>query len=436
MKLISYLKKHWRGELDLSISYWVNYFFISILLLLSKPIVNASIANIDDVIISMSARFSWYIFIYLILTPWLLVGLFRSASNHIKKNESRFWANVVRVIIFYNIFKIYIFFTSVVYHQYVSFYKLISGTSNIPPYSLALESNNTILSITGGINLGLKKKVQSYIKKYKTIRTIKLESTGGLTKEAKNVAKIIEDHKLNTLATGICASACSYIFIGGEERIVSPNARFMFHRPYIEGISDTILSANIKKDKQYFIQRGVDSDFVQKIFNTPNSTLLSVSNSELIDTGVATKIIDTPNTYWSNSKEELALKLRFFSPNQDIESQNFLASMYEGENEKLPIMLDDITREEKIVINDKSIIEEFTILKSDEIENVDYFKNRMKESLNKDICNSLYHVYFLKNGVTFSFIYRGDKNNKLLARIDISNCDDFFDDKEPKIEPK
>jgi len=84
---ISYISRHWRGQLSLVISYWVNIVTINILFsLLGSFITNPRI-------------FSVLCGVYIIVFIWQIVGCWRSATNYIRTTGRRFWARVVQILL-------------------------------------------------------------------------------------------------------------------------------------------------------------------------------------------------------------------------------------------------------------------------------------------------------------------------------------------------
>lgn len=98
-KFDNYVVRHWRGQLSLPISYWVNYAFLTtgtggalnvayaVGLGASSPFVALAL---------LGACVAAYV--------WSVVGVWRSANNHIKRTGRYGWATTTQTIIAVNIF--------------------------------------------------------------------------------------------------------------------------------------------------------------------------------------------------------------------------------------------------------------------------------------------------------------------------------------------
>jgi len=81
---LSYFTKHWQGKLSLATSYWINNVLLNIIFV----VVIAAMLNTVDLTTGtvwgpVAIIVMWILSFF--LTIWSLVGLWRSAGNHIKK---------------------------------------------------------------------------------------------------------------------------------------------------------------------------------------------------------------------------------------------------------------------------------------------------------------------------------------------------------------
>ena len=84
---------------------------------------------------------------------------------------------------------------------------------------------------------------------WKKIWTIRLTSQGGSEQAAHLISELILKHKLDTQASGMCASACTNIFIAGKKRRLMQGAQLLFH-PH--ALSDNDSEENKKMFKKHF----------------------------------------------------------------------------------------------------------------------------------------------------------------------------------------
>jgi hypothetical protein len=82
---VSYVTRHWRGELSLGQSFWINGMPVCAALAAVSAYVEMHPNQNDpmDVLASVGAAFAVYI--------WSIVGIWRAANNHKRRTGSRFW---------------------------------------------------------------------------------------------------------------------------------------------------------------------------------------------------------------------------------------------------------------------------------------------------------------------------------------------------------
>ena len=109
------------------------------------------------------------------------------------------------------------------------------------------------------------------------VRTIELNSYGGLVEPAYRIAKIVRERniKTNVRKGAKCASACTLIFQAGVNRSAHPTVRFLYHAVrlshlWVEDWVDSRLEKGREKSRdilaQQFIEIKEESDlFFQKL---------------------------------------------------------------------------------------------------------------------------------------------------------------------------
>ncbi len=96
-ELDNYLVRHWRGELSLGTSYWVNGFLGTFLIIIVAKTLDAAE---DSMSLKLYAALSLIVFTTAILISiWQLVGIWRSASN----NGASIWVLLAKVGVIFGI---------------------------------------------------------------------------------------------------------------------------------------------------------------------------------------------------------------------------------------------------------------------------------------------------------------------------------------------
>ncbi|GEM_PF-1269789 len=286
----SYIVKHWHGKLSLGVSYWVNN-------VLLHGVVTILFVFLTDIDFTDDNTSSYLIVILLwifsmIMSPWVLVGLWRSATNHIKKYNIKFWGNVVRIMVVVGWYNVATSIIEVGIPQVFEFTKIMLAIDDIPPYKIKTLNEGREIKISGGIRFGLTNEMKKYFDKNPNIELVHLDSIGGRISEARKLSKYLDSKKISTYVSNKCHSACIDIFLGGKYRIINSQAKLGFHQPSFPGLTEEDLKVTLDVQKQYYVNQGVSVYFVDKAFLTPSEDLWEAPINELRDSGVIDKIAD------------------------------------------------------------------------------------------------------------------------------------------------
>jgi len=155
--------------------------------------------------------------------------------------------------------------------------------------------------------------VMSYLFDHPEINTLRVTGPGGYGPAAKEISAYLVRHGIDTIAIGTCASACARIFLGGKSRKLATGAKLGFHRPWIvKEREKRLYEANRVKEKwedefdyvtmiydvamqdmlegiKFMRSRGVDMDFILKIYSTSSYDIWEPTRNELLDAGVLTE---------------------------------------------------------------------------------------------------------------------------------------------------
>ncbi len=98
----------------------------------------------------------------------------------------------------------------------------------VPSVITMLHTNHTV-QITGPIGLHSCQKLQEFTQTYPKIEQVQLTSPGGNMSEALCMAQQIQYRALNTIVDKECSSSCTFLFLAGHHRRVTPTAKIGFH---------------------------------------------------------------------------------------------------------------------------------------------------------------------------------------------------------------
>lgn len=284
----SYIFHHWRGELSLPISYWVNGFLVTAIFVIVTAIVPW-----DNFVISRSPKLysTAIIALWLLLaitTIWQLVGIWRSANNYLRQGKSTLWGNLAKIAIVLGLIRAVGNFASVGIPQVTEYAKIATGEDPIGTYQLRVLRDASELEIAGAIAFGLTEDVRRTLDAHPTVRIVHLNSSGGRVSEARNLRDLIDSRALTTFTASTCFSACTLAYAAGHKRFIARNARLGFHQYSFPGVKEHEFQLEYEKDKQDWLARGFARTFVDKAFATPNTEMWKPTHRELFEGGVVT----------------------------------------------------------------------------------------------------------------------------------------------------
>jgi hypothetical protein len=290
----NYFARHWRGELSLPVSYWLNG-------TLGGIVVGAAIAGFGTVIAlhNNAQPLMWLIAIgaiwlcVLIFTTWQAVGVWRSATRY-KRSGRSFWGGAAKTMVVIGAVQSAATFVTVGAPQLAGIFEIVTGDSEVGPHQFHILANGQMLEFSGGITFGVAKEMEGFLNAMGGVKTIRLNSIGGRILEAQKMSDIIKARALSTLVVRDCLSACTIVFLGGKERYVASTARLGFHQPAFRGMTTSERRGTIAEEIQRLQRFGLSKAFAERANTATPSGMWYPDKGELLKEHVVTKVI-APN---------------------------------------------------------------------------------------------------------------------------------------------
>ncbi len=143
--MIGYVNKHWRGELSLPVSYWLNSFLANIFAVTIIVIIGAYMEHSLNPFLILSGL----VFIYSMLmaiTVWQVTGTWRSADNHKERTGRKGWAIAAQIMIILGVIQSVKVFTDGS-KQIIETARVATGTDEFSEFQVELK-NGTDLHIS------------------------------------------------------------------------------------------------------------------------------------------------------------------------------------------------------------------------------------------------------------------------------------------------
>jgi len=286
-----YPRNHWAGSLGLAWSFWVNLVGLRIAMSVAQSWAFASRAP-DAEPLSLTIV-SLLIFANLAIFCWQAVGVLRAGERHLRQlgSISSTWGTQLGILI------ATMFVLSEIWGAWLMTHPVKDQASfsdqmareRAEKYSLRLSDDKMTLQLSGEIPLGITKSVAAILASNPQIETLSLSSGGGNIYEARGLAKLVRDARLDTLVVDECSSACTIAFIGGVSRRLAPGARLGFHQYKVDATYDLPFAnpaTEQDRDREIFRENGVADWFVGRMFQEHPGSIWHPSTAELQNAGV------------------------------------------------------------------------------------------------------------------------------------------------------
>ena len=282
----NYFVRHWRGELPLPVSYWVNGILGCLVVGISRGFVSA-VVKTESLGAVAAADILLYV-LSLAVSVWQIVGTWRSASQHAGRGGNAAWAALAKVVLVLgavNLARLTAFSTV---PQIVEFSHILAGDNKLPSSEIRVLSGGNEVEFRGGIRSGAAKELERILAAVPQAKVLHVNSVGGRVREAEYMAKLVRGRGLITYTSEQCLSAATLVFIAGKERVVSARAKIGFHQAWLPGMTEAQRRTSDESLRQTMRQAGVADDFINHVLATPHESMWYPTIQEMRSAGVIT----------------------------------------------------------------------------------------------------------------------------------------------------
>jgi len=294
---MAYLIAHWRGKLSLKLSLWVN--MLGLLVLVSGiELYLLSRVEIDPahlISVSLVSLFITRALIY----PWQLVGLFRAIDRDFMahRNTLKTWglqAFALLTVVFTLVYGLEVIQNTLFRKQQLEVY---ARPPAVIGYTLEIDEGEQQLHIKGALDIGITKAVREVLVKHPALSSVVLQSPGGHVYQGRGLAKLFSEHQLDTYVFKECSSACATAFTGGRNRYLGAEAQLGFHQYVLEpgsgGFRVIFYDPRLeqKRDLELYKSRGVEPEFLHRMFDLPAAGMWFPDHVTLLDANVIDAVI-------------------------------------------------------------------------------------------------------------------------------------------------
>lgn len=391
----NYVLNHWQGRHSLPRSYWLNGTLIvgvvTLLALSASSALEAGGASLQLI----SALALTGILSASVVWLWGVVGIWRSAGNHIECGGREIWGYLARIAVAFGALGWAVQAPDLL-RQSAELGQLALGRDSLgTPAVVRLLSGNT-LEIRGNLTQGTAERVSEALQFAPDVDTVALNSTGGRLLEARRIALLISARHLDTVVEKECSSACVVTLLAGVKRTTAIGARVGLHQPMFPGETGQAHDEGVATAKQYYLQAGVRADFVERAMATRPDDMWYPSEAELISAGVLTGL---------GSDRVRA---------DNVASANEL-------NGKAPIRLDDFTLLTRAEAKGMTLTYYHRVLALAEQFEPKWLQTELPQETSKTVCSNDTMKSLVTAGAIYRYVYV-DKTGAPLTKFSIDRC--------------
>ncbi len=287
-----YIRDHLAGRLPLAIAFWVNFTLLAVAYSLLEPLILAPLSG--DPALFITATIALLIITRLVVLPWQLIGLLRSADHHYRRSGNPIVTRCVQGIVVIAV--LFVLVDLLETAQSLVAYKnkrdYAAADQREIGYELRMSKHARILIIDGSLDFGITRDVEKKLAMNPNVVGVELNSNGGMIYEGRGLGLLFKRRALDTYVFGACSSACVTAFVGGATRYLGGDGKIGFHqyrfssRNLHQFRTFYDVAEEQAKDLEVFETQGVSESFRGRIFARSGHEIWFPEAAELLTAGV------------------------------------------------------------------------------------------------------------------------------------------------------
>ncbi len=282
--LPNYVVRHWRGQLSLPVSYWINGGLLLAAIYLALTGVHAGIEKSESslrfIALASLAAFPVLVAVW----AWVVVGIWRSADR-----DASAWSGAAKFTIVCGLIYMASDLATSIFPQVKDYSLIVLGRDPVGEAEIKVSADGKSVTVSGAFGAGSAAEVTKILDATPAAKVLVLDSNGGRLREANQLAQTIRSRDLDTRVEKQCSSACTNVFLAGRNRLAAPGARIGFHRPAYAGIDADEQRKITQTMLDTYRAAGLTESFVHRVGQTPPDQMWHPTRDELIAANVLTK---------------------------------------------------------------------------------------------------------------------------------------------------
>ncbi len=279
-----YFERHWRGDLSLAMSFWINHVFIGCLgSVLAISAVGAIKRRMGEDPLLCFGAVAAVLAAWVWLQAWQIGGTWRAASYAGWEQAGSSRARRVQTLLTLSV----IVSAWLVWLSLAPVAQAALAGKPVPVLGSIVRESGRAIDFSGPITNEL---ADAFARLLQTMQPnlVRLESNGGSVGAARAMAALIRVRGLSTEVSGRCASACTIVFFAGRERRLVGAGVLGFHSYSSAQSTPQAVLKTEDWDRRTFLAGGVKPAFVEHIFSVPPAQMWFPTLEEVTAAGFAT----------------------------------------------------------------------------------------------------------------------------------------------------
>ncbi len=226
-----------------------------------------------------------------IVCLWQLVGTWR-ASSSVRTPQSRFVTRWFARLLALIVAAAGGAMVATIPNGVAQLSALANGTDPIGRGGYRVAVQGDTLTYQGYFAWPALDEIQSALAASPQIRTVVLNSPGGIVPVGSRFADIVRSRGLDTWVAAECSSACTLVFLAGKRRALQGRGRLGFHAvATVFGDNASARAAAQLRAEAALAAHRLPADFIARVSNTPASSMWYPTADELRRAGVVTDLV-------------------------------------------------------------------------------------------------------------------------------------------------
>jgi ATP-dependent protease ClpP protease subunit len=284
--MFSFFGRQWRGDAP----FWLSVLVFS--LLVPWIVILGGLSWLSGFTIDQTPTASMFAaaIIFMVIAAvsvWQIVGTWRATSKLKAPSRYRVSRWLGRTAALSSLLLAAFAFASLPANM-ASYYAEATDADWIGQQGHSLSVEDDTITVNGYMSWGLYDEFVAALNANPNITTVVLDSPGGHYAVGLRMGRLIRDRAINTVTTDMCGSACTFAFIGGNQRTLNQGARLGFHA--MAGNTQIVLDRMQQHAVETLKASDVPDDFISRIFATPADDVWYPSAKQLREANVVTDV--------------------------------------------------------------------------------------------------------------------------------------------------